>query len=63
MESLGCNTDYLIEQLALTEANYTTVRLVQEFKDLESRDHGPWEESLTLTCASRNGIQVALTPA
>lgn len=36
---------------------------MQEFKALESRDHGPWEEALTLTCASRNGTQVALTPA
>ncbi|MCJ1260480.1 hypothetical protein MMC22_000341 [Lobaria immixta] len=51
------------QQFALTEASYATVRLMQEFKALTSRDHGPWEESLTLTCASRNGTQVALTPA
>lgn len=55
--------NYCIEQFALTEASYTTIRLMQEFKTLESRDYGPWEELLTLTCASRNGTQVALTPA
>lgn len=60
---MGCNTNYSAEQFALTEASYATVRLMQEFKALASRDHGPWEESLTLTCASRNGTQVALTPA
>ena len=36
---------------------------MQEFKTLESRDSGPWEELVTLTLASRNGTQVALTPA
>ncbi|KAM4063685.1 cytochrome p450 [Hirsutella rhossiliensis] len=34
-----------------------------EFKILESRDPGPWEESLTLTLCSRNGTKVCLTPA
>lgn len=58
-----CHTNCFTEQFALTEASYTTVRLMQEFKALESRDSGPWEESLTLTCTSRNGTQVALTPA
>lgn len=60
---MGCNINRFTEQFALTEAGYTTVRLMQEFKALESRDPGPWEEALTLTCASRNGTQVALTPA
>lgn len=36
---------------------------MQEFKTLESRDSGPWEELVTLTLASRNGTQVTLTPA
>lgn len=51
------------EQFALTEASYTTVRLIQEFYRIESRDNGPWEELLTITVASRNGTKVALTPA
>ncbi|KAF2133545.1 cytochrome P450, partial [Dothidotthia symphoricarpi CBS 119687] len=51
------------QQYALTEAGYVTVRLVQEFQVMESRDPGPWEESLTLTCSSRNGTKVGFTPA
>ncbi|KAH0542844.1 hypothetical protein FGG08_002798 [Glutinoglossum americanum] len=51
------------QQFALTEASYTLVRLVQEFKSLESRDPEPWKEQLTLTCSSGNGALVALTPA
>jgi cytochrome P450 len=51
------------QQYALTEAGYVTVRLVQEFAKMESRDAGPWEEGLTLTCCSLNGTRVGLTPA
>ncbi|KAJ4343658.1 hypothetical protein N0V95_006597 [Ascochyta clinopodiicola] len=51
------------QQYALTEAGYVTVRLVQEFAKMESRDAGPWEECLTLTCCSRNGTKVGFTPA
>jgi cytochrome P450 len=51
------------QQYALTEASYVTVRLVQEFSRIESRDPGPWMEGLTLTCASKNGVKVGLTPA
>jgi cytochrome P450 len=51
------------QQYALTEAGYVTVRLLQEFKGLESRDSGPWIEGLTLTLCSQNGTQVGLTPA
>ncbi|KAJ8109051.1 hypothetical protein OPT61_g7742 [Boeremia exigua] len=51
------------QQYALTEASYVTTRLVQEFAKMESRDAGPWEESLTLTLCSLNGTKVGLTPA
>ncbi|KAF2660512.1 cytochrome P450 [Lophiostoma macrostomum CBS 122681] len=51
------------QQYALTEAGYVTVRMVQQFQKLECRDQGPWFESLTLTCASKNGALVGLTPA
>lgn len=50
------------QQFALTEAGYTTVRIVQEFQQLESRDSMPFTESLTLTMASKNGAKVALRP-
>ena len=51
------------QQYALTEASYVTVRLLQEFKDIQSRDPGPWEENLTLTTCGKNGAKVGLTPA
>jgi cytochrome P450 len=51
------------QQYALTEAGYVTVRLVQEFKEMESRDPQDWQEGLTLTLCSRNGVKVGLSPA
>ena len=50
------------QQFALNEASYTTIRLCQAFKDIESRDPGVWTEQLTLTCTNLNGAKVALTP-
>jgi cytochrome P450 len=50
------------QQYALTEAGYVTVRLIQQFGGLESRDAGPWMESLTLTLCSWNGTKVGLIP-
>lgn len=50
------------QQLALTEASYTTVRLMQEFRQIESRDPEPWREMLTLTCVGAGGCKVSLTP-
>lgn len=51
------------QQFALTEASFTTVRLMQEFKKIESRDDSAWQEWLTLTCVGRNGAKVGLMPA
>ena len=51
------------QQFALTEAGYTTVRIMQEFEAIESRDPKPFEEGLTLTMASFDGTKVAMTPA
>lgn len=51
------------QRYALTEAGYVLVRMVQEFKKMESRDPEPWTESITLTLKSHNGCKVALTPA
>lgn len=51
------------QQFALTEASYTTLRLLQAFSGIESRDPTPeWQELLTLTSVSLNGAKVALTP-
>lgn len=50
------------QQFALTEAGYTTVRILQNFQAMEERDSKPFEEALTLTIASFNGTKVAMTP-
>jgi cytochrome P450 len=50
------------QQFALAEASYTTIRLMQEFSKIESRDPGPWREWITIT-TSVLGCKVALTPA
>jgi len=54
--------DFGIEQFALTEASYITVRLMQEFGGIESRDPEPWREKLSLTCTGLGGCKVVLTP-
>lgn len=51
------------QQYALTEAGYTTVRLMQKFAKVESRDDRPWTECITLTACNLNGTKVLLTPA
>ncbi|KAK7920096.1 cytochrome P450 [Apiospora marii] len=48
------------QQYALTEAAYVTIRLVQEFEHIESRDPGPWVESIGLTVSPKNGTKVGL---
>jgi cytochrome P450 len=48
------------QQFALTEAGYTTVRLVQAFARLESRDERDWCEAPGLTLTSGVGCRVAL---
>ncbi|MCJ1401750.1 hypothetical protein MMC11_004967 [Xylographa trunciseda] len=50
------------QQLALTETAYVTVRLMQEFSALESKDPEPWREKLALTCTGFGGCKVVLTP-
>lgn len=50
------------QRYALTEVSYVLVRMAQEFRVLESRDPGPWEEGLALTLCSRNGTKVCLVP-
>jgi len=56
-------TGWVSEQFALTEASYATIRLMQEFRAIENRDPSSWAEALTLTCTSKNGTKVSLTPA
>jgi Cytochrome P450 len=50
------------QQFALTEIAYTTVRLLQEFQGVESRDDSPWQENWMTSCSVKTGCQVALIP-
>lgn len=52
----------VLEQFALMEASYITVRLMQEFIAIESRDPMPWQEKFSLTCSGLGGCKVVLTP-
>ncbi|EFR05170.1 hypothetical protein MGYG_08184 [Nannizzia gypsea CBS 118893] len=49
------------QQFALTEASYATIRIMQTFNNIESRDSHPWTELLTVTCSSKYGAKVALS--
>ncbi|KAG4433210.1 hypothetical protein IFR05_011318 [Cadophora sp. M221] len=51
------------QQFALTEAAFTTVRLLQAFKGVEARDNAPFTDFLTLTAAVRGGVKVVMIPA
>ncbi|KAI5267426.1 putative P450 monooxygenase [Aureobasidium subglaciale] len=48
------------QQLALTEASYVTVRLLEEFRSVEARDDRPWTEAIGVTCVNKYGALVAL---
>ncbi|OAP56739.1 hypothetical protein AYL99_08851 [Fonsecaea erecta] len=48
------------QQYALMEASYATIRLIQTFPRIESRDDREWREWLTVTLASGGGTKVAL---
>ncbi|OAL26002.1 hypothetical protein AYO20_10271 [Fonsecaea nubica] len=48
------------QQYALMEASYATIRLIQTFPRIESRDDREWREWLTVTLASGVGTKVAL---
>ena len=51
------------QQFALTEASFTTIRILQAFKNIEARDNSPLKELMTLTSAVRGGVHVGMTPA
>ncbi|KAB8216226.1 cytochrome P450 [Aspergillus novoparasiticus] len=48
------------QRYVLTEASCVLVWMAQQFRGLESRDLGPWEEGLVLTVCPRNGTKVRL---
>lgn len=48
------------ETLALTEASYFTIRILQTFSVLENRDDKPFEESIGVVFNSGRGVKVCL---
>lgn len=50
------------QQYALTEAGYTTVRLIQEYKSIEARGKREWVENFGLTLSPVECL-VGLIPA
>jgi cytochrome P450 len=48
-------------ELAINTAAYVTVRLMQEFSEVQTADDCAWEEELGLSVTSKNGVRVFLT--
>ena len=49
------------QQLALTEMSYTTVRLMQRYERIESRDNQESKEMLKITLCNRNRVKIVLS--
>ncbi|KAF2096520.1 cytochrome P450 [Rhizodiscina lignyota] len=49
--------------MAISEAVYITVRLLQHFKEIKAGDAEAWQEDLAVTCSNLHGARVILTPA
>ncbi|KAK7419772.1 hypothetical protein QQX98_003144 [Neonectria punicea] len=49
------------QQLAQTEAAYTTVRLLQEFGSIDPRSEGPFQEGFAMALSSGDGCRVSLS--
>lgn len=54
------NADNKAEQLALAEAGFVTVRVLQEFSRIGTKEVRPWAEHLSLTCCVEGGVNVTL---
>lgn len=51
------------QQMVYTDAAYITVRVVQQFSQIISRDSRPWSEQFRMTVENRNGVHVKMVPA
>ena len=56
----GIDADCLSEQLALTEAGYTMVRLLQTFGRMERKGDEHFREMVGVTLSVAGGVQAAL---
>jgi hypothetical protein len=50
-----------LEMFAMTEMAYVTARMVQIFRQMESKDNREWRERFGVNLSSENGVKVALT--
>ncbi|KAK3935709.1 cytochrome P450 [Diplogelasinospora grovesii] len=50
------------QQFAMLQATYATIRLLQTFSQVESRDELPFQPTVGLSLVHRNGVSVACTP-
>jgi hypothetical protein len=46
----------------LSEIGYTVVRILQQYREIESRDDRVWVENLKLTMSNAHGVVVGLVP-
>ncbi|PQE05973.1 cytochrome P450 protein [Rutstroemia sp. NJR-2017a BBW] len=50
------------QAFVLSEIGYTVVRILQQYKEIESRDDRVWMENLKLTMSNTHGVVVGLVP-
>ena len=53
----------IAQQLALSEAGYVIARFMQKFSIMEDRDGEPWQDCMSLSVRSKNGVKVGLIAA
>ena len=51
------------QHLAVTEAAYTTARLIQAFQHIEPKTEGPFQEAFAMVITSGDGCQVSFRRA
>ncbi|KAJ9133787.1 Cytochrome P450 [Coniochaeta hoffmannii] len=47
------------QQFAVTEASYVLIRFLQSFESIQCTDPRPWQEKVSLTFSSLNGVRVS----
>ena len=52
-------TEVYAERFAVTEASYVLIRFLQTLESIQCMDPRPWQEKVSLTFSSLNGVRVA----
>jgi hypothetical protein len=50
------------QQLALTQAMYATVCILQAFREVKAPDNNEWKENLLFTASNLHGTKVVMIP-